>query len=189
NYASALAFELRRGPTPEDREFIRIKFKNGTNGDFETYYAFGHKSDIAAMEFIYRIENYAITSHKQWAAACSSGLDDDYFQIGFQNAIFSTFWLLSSSSACSSSPNSSRAPSHPPQSQYPKYGTLSNNVVPQPTSMSEKQRLCKRASCLTPIHGVRSAQDLAYPTSNPEHKFQNASLKMKLRCWEDEDRH
>jgi lysosomal acid phosphatase len=56
NYASALAFELRRGPAPEDRDFIRIKFKNGTNGDFETYHAFGHKSDIAATEFIYRIE-------------------------------------------------------------------------------------------------------------------------------------
>jgi hypothetical protein len=56
NYASALAFELRRGPAPEDRDFIRIKFKNGTNGDFETHHAFGHKSDIAATEFIYRIE-------------------------------------------------------------------------------------------------------------------------------------
>jgi hypothetical protein len=56
NYASALAFELRRGPAPEDRDFIRIKFKNGTNGDFETHHAFGHKADIAATEFIYRIE-------------------------------------------------------------------------------------------------------------------------------------
>jgi lysosomal acid phosphatase len=56
SYASALAFELRRGPPPEDRDFIRIKFKNGTRGDFETYHAFGHKSDIAATEFIYRIE-------------------------------------------------------------------------------------------------------------------------------------
>ncbi|KAG1861120.1 hypothetical protein DFJ58DRAFT_744280 [Suillus subalutaceus] len=68
---------VRRGPPPEDRDFVRIKFKNGTRGDFETYHAFGHKSDIAATEFIYRIENYAITSQKQWAAACSSGLTDD----------------------------------------------------------------------------------------------------------------
>ncbi|KAG1853114.1 histidine phosphatase superfamily [Suillus subluteus] len=149
NYASALAFELRRGPAPEDREFIRIKFKNGTNGDFETYHAFGHKSDIAAMEFIYRIENYAITSQKQWAAACSSGLDDDYFHIGSQNVISSTFWLLSSSSSTRAKAQNTRihladdevSQSHPPQSQYPNYGTLSNNVVPQPTSMSEKQHL------------------------------------------------
>ncbi|KAG2362447.1 histidine phosphatase superfamily [Suillus spraguei] len=94
NYASALAFELRRGPPPEDRDFIRIKFKNGTNGPFETYHAFGHKSDIAATEFIYRIENYAITSQKQWAAACSSGLQDEWLHIGSQNAVSSTVFAI-----------------------------------------------------------------------------------------------
>ncbi|KAG1888211.1 hypothetical protein F4604DRAFT_1716016, partial [Suillus subluteus] len=61
-------------------------------------------------EFIHRIENYVIASQKQWAAACSSGLTDDWIHNGSQNAIPSTFWLLSSSSACSSSQNSSRAP-------------------------------------------------------------------------------
>ncbi|KAG2341163.1 hypothetical protein BDR05DRAFT_965490, partial [Suillus weaverae] len=55
NYASALAFQLRRGPAPEDCDFVRIKFENGTSNDFETRHAFGHKSDIAATEFIYRI--------------------------------------------------------------------------------------------------------------------------------------
>jgi len=54
--ASALAFELLRGPAPERREFIRIKFKNGTNNDFETYHIFGHKGDIAVTEFMYRLE-------------------------------------------------------------------------------------------------------------------------------------
>ncbi|KAG2361210.1 histidine phosphatase superfamily [Suillus spraguei] len=91
NYASALAFELCRGPPPEDRDFIRIKFKNGTNGPFETYHAFGHKYDIAATEFIYRIENYAIISQKQWAAA---GLQDEWLHIGSQNAVSSTVFAI-----------------------------------------------------------------------------------------------
>ncbi|KAG2352179.1 hypothetical protein BDR07DRAFT_1438993 [Suillus spraguei] len=93
-YASALAFELRRGPPPEDRDFIRIKFKNGTNGPFETYHAFGHKYDIPATEFIYRIESYAITSQKQWAAACNSGLQDEWLHIGSQNAVSSTVFAI-----------------------------------------------------------------------------------------------
>ncbi|KAG2030235.1 hypothetical protein BDR03DRAFT_1017370 [Suillus americanus] len=80
NYTSALAFELRRGPAPEDRDFVRIKFKNGTSDDFETHRAFGHKSDIAATEFIYRIVNYALTSQKQRAAVCSSGLEAPIMQ-------------------------------------------------------------------------------------------------------------
>lgn len=56
NYASALAFELRRGPAPEDRDFLRIKFKNGTNDNFQTFHAFGHKADIPLTEFFYRSE-------------------------------------------------------------------------------------------------------------------------------------
>ncbi|KAG2746726.1 phosphoglycerate mutase-like protein [Suillus brevipes Sb2] len=154
NYASALAFELRRGPAPEDRDFIRIKFKNGTNGDFETHHAFGHKSDIAATEFIYRIENYAITSQKQWAAACSAGLDDQWLHIGTQNAISSTVFAILAAvfllgmfilskfvkSARAKAQNArirladdEVSQSHQPQSQYPNYGTLSNvgpGIVP-----------------------------------------------------------
>ncbi|KIJ11886.1 hypothetical protein PAXINDRAFT_171517 [Paxillus involutus ATCC 200175] len=90
NYASALAFELRRGPPPEDRDFLRIKFKNGTTDNFQTYHAFGHKTDIPVTEFIYRIENYAITSQKQWASACSVGYHDPYLHIGSQNGATST---------------------------------------------------------------------------------------------------
>jgi len=78
NYASALAFELRRGPAPDSRDFLRIKFKNGTYDNFQTYHVFGHKSDIALTEFIYRIENYAITSQRQWAAVCNSESADDF---------------------------------------------------------------------------------------------------------------
>ncbi|KAG2362444.1 histidine phosphatase superfamily [Suillus spraguei] len=149
NYASALAFELRRGPAPEDRDFVRIKFKNGTNGPFETYHAFGHKSDIAATEFIYRIENYAISSQKQWAAACSSGLEDEWFHIGPKNAVSSTVFAILAAifllgmfflskfvkSARAKAQNTrihladdevSQSESHLPQSQYPNYGTLSN---------------------------------------------------------------
>ncbi|KAG1851468.1 histidine phosphatase superfamily [Suillus subalutaceus] len=143
NYASALAFEAP------------IKFKNGTNGDFETYHAFGHRSDIAATEFIYRIENYAITSQKQWAAACSSGLDDDFFHIGSQNAISSTVFAILAAIfllgmfVLSKFVKSARAKAQSTRirladdevTSTPNYGTLSNNVVAQPASMSEKQRL------------------------------------------------
>ncbi|KAG1812265.1 histidine phosphatase superfamily [Suillus variegatus] len=154
NYASALAFELRRGPAPEDRDFIRIKFKNGTSGGFETYHAFGHRSDIAATEFIYRIENYAITSQKQWAAACSAGFEDEWLHIGTKNAISSTVFavlaavFLLGMFVLSKFIKSARARAqntrirladdevsqpHLSQSQYPNYGTLSNvgpGIVP-----------------------------------------------------------
>jgi hypothetical protein len=56
NYASTPAFEIRRGPPPEDRDFLRIKFKHGTNDNFQTYHAFSHKADIPVTEFIYKIE-------------------------------------------------------------------------------------------------------------------------------------
>jgi len=109
-FASALAFEIRRGPPPEQRDFLRIKFKNGTD-NFQTYHAFGHQADIPVTEFIYRIEvgsfitiipalhsstsapqNYAITSQKQWAAACSVGYHDPYpyLHIGSKQGASST---------------------------------------------------------------------------------------------------
>jgi len=57
NYASALAFELLRGPAPEFRDFVRIKFKNGTDSDFQTIRVFGHAEDsLPVTEFIYRLE-------------------------------------------------------------------------------------------------------------------------------------
>ncbi|KAG6382080.1 hypothetical protein JVT61DRAFT_718 [Boletus reticuloceps] len=83
-------------------------FKNGTD-NFQIYHAFGHKADIPLTEFIYRIEvghsllyshpfthwhfapqNYAITSQKQWAAACSVGYHDPYLHIGSQQGASST---------------------------------------------------------------------------------------------------
>ncbi|KAG2116281.1 hypothetical protein DEU56DRAFT_984952 [Suillus clintonianus] len=98
NHASALAFELLRGPPPELHEFLRIKFKNGTNEDFQTYPIFGHKGDLAVTEFLYRLENFAISSQKQWESAC--GINHGYFGImsGAENinmllAAFSTFML------------------------------------------------------------------------------------------------
>lgn len=72
NPASALAIELRRGPAPDTRDFLRFQFRNGSSGDFETYHVLGHKADIPLTEFIYRIENYAITSNKQWASVCGA---------------------------------------------------------------------------------------------------------------------
>jgi hypothetical protein len=56
NFASALAIELRRGSLPDNRDFLRFKFKNGTDDDFNTIHVFGHNGDIPLTEFIYRVE-------------------------------------------------------------------------------------------------------------------------------------
>jgi lysosomal acid phosphatase len=70
DYASALAIELRRGSPPDVRDFLRIKFKNGTANAFQDIHVFGHHADIPLTEFIYRAENAAITSNKQWKQVC-----------------------------------------------------------------------------------------------------------------------
>ena len=57
DYASAVAIEIRAGPAPDNRDFVRVKFRNGTNtDDFETLNVFGHRGDIPLTEFIYRLE-------------------------------------------------------------------------------------------------------------------------------------
>jgi hypothetical protein len=56
NFASALVIELRRGSLPDNRDFLRIKFKNGTDDDFNTFHVFDHNGDIPLTEFIYRVE-------------------------------------------------------------------------------------------------------------------------------------
>ena len=56
NFASALVIELRRGSLPDNRDFLRFKFKNGTDDDFHTIHVFGHNADIPLTEFIYRVE-------------------------------------------------------------------------------------------------------------------------------------
>lgn len=57
DYASAIAIEIRAGPAPEDRDFVRVKFRNGTQADdFETLNVFGSRGDMALTEFIYRLE-------------------------------------------------------------------------------------------------------------------------------------
>jgi len=71
DFGSVIAIELRRGAPPESREFLRFKFKNGTDGAFETFTVFNHHEDIPLTEFIYRIENSVITSNSDWARACS----------------------------------------------------------------------------------------------------------------------
>jgi hypothetical protein len=63
DYASALAIELRRGSPPEVRDFLRIKFKNGTRG-FEDVHVFGHYADIPLTEFIYKAEVCLIMSFR-----------------------------------------------------------------------------------------------------------------------------
>ncbi|KAG6898716.1 hypothetical protein C0993_004892 [Termitomyces sp. T159_Od127] len=72
NYSSAIVIELRRGSPPDLRDFLRIRFKNGTSDHFRDVHVFGHHSDIPLTEFIYRAENAAITSNKQWREVCNS---------------------------------------------------------------------------------------------------------------------
>jgi len=78
DYASALVIELISGPAPDNRDFIRMKFKNGTNDDdFETLNVFGHRGDMALTEFIYRLENAVIDSPYEWSKVCNSGYTYD----------------------------------------------------------------------------------------------------------------
>lgn len=52
--ASALVLELRRADAPGARDFVRVRFANGSAGAFETLHAFGHAGDIALTELLYR---------------------------------------------------------------------------------------------------------------------------------------
>jgi lysosomal acid phosphatase len=62
DFASAIAIELRRGSLPDNRDFLRVKFKNGTDDSFRTVHVFGHKADIPLTEFIYRVEVFIYLS-------------------------------------------------------------------------------------------------------------------------------
>ncbi|KAA1470474.1 phosphoglycerate mutase-like protein [Dentipellis sp. KUC8613] len=73
DYAAALAIELRRGSLPDNRDFLRFRFKNGTSdSEFRTVHVFGHKGDIPLTEFIYRVENSVISSNNQWLRVCGA---------------------------------------------------------------------------------------------------------------------
>ncbi|KAI0060566.1 phosphoglycerate mutase-like protein [Artomyces pyxidatus] len=69
-FASAIAIELRRGSLPDNRDFLRFKFKNGTDEEFRTLHVFGHKGDIPLTEFIYRVEGSVVSSNRQWLSVC-----------------------------------------------------------------------------------------------------------------------
>jgi len=71
DFASTMVIELRRGAPPDLRDFLRFRFKNGTQ-PFETVHVFGHREDIPLTEFIYRIDNAAITSNREWQQACGA---------------------------------------------------------------------------------------------------------------------
>ncbi|KAI0035591.1 phosphoglycerate mutase-like protein [Vararia minispora EC-137] len=71
DYASALAIELRRGSLPDNRDFLRFMYKNGT-GDFLPVHVFDHKGDVPLTEFIYRVESSVIANSKQWASTCGT---------------------------------------------------------------------------------------------------------------------
>ncbi|KAJ6480572.1 histidine phosphatase superfamily [Mycena vitilis] len=74
NFGAALAIELRRGAPPDTRDFLRFKFRNGTDDPegWRLLHAFGHRGDIPITEFVYRTEGAAITSYKQWAQVCGA---------------------------------------------------------------------------------------------------------------------
>ena len=72
DFGSAIAIELRRGPPPDARDFLRFKFRNGTNEDFQTIHVFKHREDIPLTEFIYRLEGSVVNSNREWARACST---------------------------------------------------------------------------------------------------------------------
>ena len=42
DFTWTLSLEIRRGAGPKIRNFLRIKFKSGSN-EFQTYHAFGHR--------------------------------------------------------------------------------------------------------------------------------------------------
>ncbi|KAF9258374.1 phosphoglycerate mutase-like protein [Marasmius fiardii PR-910] len=70
DFGSALVIELRRGNPPDLRDFLRFRFRNGTQTEFKTLYVYGTRSDIPLTEFIYKSKNGAITSNRQWAEVC-----------------------------------------------------------------------------------------------------------------------
>ncbi|KAJ7354194.1 phosphoglycerate mutase-like protein [Mycena albidolilacea] len=74
NFGAVLAIELRRGAPPDSRDFLRFKFRNGTDDadGWQTLHAFNHRGDIPVTEFVYRIEGSAITSNKQWGQVCGA---------------------------------------------------------------------------------------------------------------------
>ncbi|OCH91071.1 phosphoglycerate mutase-like protein [Obba rivulosa] len=72
DYGSAFAIELRRAAPPDARDFLRFKFRNGTEGAFRTLHVFNHHEDIPLTEFIYRLENSVVQSNSEWASACGS---------------------------------------------------------------------------------------------------------------------
>lgn len=97
NFASALVIELRRGSLPDNRDFLRFKFKNGTDEDFNNIHVFEHKGDIPLTEFIYRVEVFvcleyhhghvtqdylfsqgaAIDSNNKWMKVCGASSTND----------------------------------------------------------------------------------------------------------------
>ncbi|KAF9479385.1 phosphoglycerate mutase-like protein [Pholiota conissans] len=100
DYASAIAIELRRGSPPDVRDFLRVKFRNGTTGDFEDVHVFGHHADIPLTEFIYRAENAAITSNKQWMDVC--GVKSSVDILGFKTTTDNYFFYILSCIALAS---------------------------------------------------------------------------------------
>jgi hypothetical protein len=91
DFASAIAIELRRGSPPDVRDFLRIRFKNGTS-EFTDVHVFGHRADIPLTEFIYRAENAAITSNKQWMDVCGAKSSSVVEVFGVENTPFDIFF-------------------------------------------------------------------------------------------------
>ncbi|KAL0572460.1 hypothetical protein V5O48_009500 [Marasmius crinis-equi] len=72
NFSSAITIELRKTLPPDVRPMIRLRFKNGTQGEWETLHAYGHRGDIPLTEFFYRAKGGAISNNRQWAQVCGA---------------------------------------------------------------------------------------------------------------------
>ncbi|ESK84637.1 histidine acid [Moniliophthora roreri MCA 2997] len=69
-FSSAIALELHETHPPDVRAMLRLKFKNGTEEDFKTIHAYGHRGDIPLTEFIYRAKPGVIENNEEWARVC-----------------------------------------------------------------------------------------------------------------------
>ncbi|CAK5284958.1 unnamed protein product [Mycena citricolor] len=97
NFGASLVIELRRGPPPESLDFVRFRWRNGTEDEdgWRTLRAFGHKRDVPLYEFIYRASIPAISNHKRWARACGvrANARSSDLQGELGTAVQGVFWL------------------------------------------------------------------------------------------------
>ncbi|KAF9267583.1 phosphoglycerate mutase-like protein [Marasmius fiardii PR-910] len=72
NFSSVIAIELRkRDHDDHDDLALRLKFKNGTQAQWQTLHVFGHRGDVPLREFLHRTRGPVISNIREWAQVCS----------------------------------------------------------------------------------------------------------------------